>query len=166
MRKSLAVLPAFLLIFSLLTGCGSTEESSTFTYGDLSITLPADFSDLSQKSYGSGYTFLFGSSEMTILGIKEEKSELFKDIPDMTLAQYGRLLIQLNGYDCDLTQRDGRYTFSYTADLPGQEGEYAYTAVLYETGDAFWVLQCYCPGETVSQNRERIWDLLCAVKIK
>ena len=141
-----------LVAFLLLTGCSPSTKD--FTSQGLTLTLPSAFEDLSGEQFGKDATFLYGYGDRFLLGIKEDKSEIYQHYPDISLLLFGTVVIQAHGLSCKLTQKDGFYCFQYTAD------GISYLAVVLESDDAFWTVQAYCPEDKFSELQNSLWTYL------
>ena len=113
-------------------GDGSPQD---FSAEGLTITLTNDFA----TEDADGYTFCFDSEQVAVLGLKEEFA-LQEGAEDYTLEEYGALVIESNGLDAALEQRDGIlcFTYEYAAD---KDATYFYLVTLFKTDDAFWMVQ-------------------------
>ena len=151
MKRLFALALAALL---LLTGCNSPSATKDFASAGLTLTLPNVFADISGEQYGTGATFLYGYGDRFILGVKEDKATICQHYPDISLLEFGTVVIQAHKLSCKLTQKDGFYCFRYTAD------GISYLAVVLESSDAFWTVQAYCPEEKFPELEDSFWSYL------
>ena len=142
-----------LLALCLLGGCAAPADS-VITCGDISLSLPADFTDLKDLSVAQSADFLYGRDTLIVMGLSEPKESL----PSMTLEEYTSLVIQGNGLDVTWEKLPGGCRFAYEA--PVGEDTYTYVAMTCEGPDNFWIVQCYCPKGTLSGNIEAIDRIL------
>lgn len=156
MKKLLATL----LILSLcLSGCGHEIAAPSYAFDDLSIQIPADFINLSEESFAEGLSFVFGKDPIAINGMREEKATFAAYGLDVDLQGYGDLLIKGNNVRAELVQTNGIWNFSY------ESGGFTYVVTLWETADAFWTVQAYCPTENYSKVKADMWEILSSVTV-
>ncbi len=104
----------------------------TFSREGMSITLTSDFMYVPQENF----TACYGNEHYSVLAIKEEFS-LFPE--KITLDEYaGFVMAELS--DVELTEYEGLKCFEYAAEGGGGV-EYCYFATVFETDDAFWLIQ-------------------------
>lgn len=151
---------ALFLALLLLAGCGAQEPEKTYRFDGLTVTLAGDFADLSTEDYAQGYSFFYGSTKLSILGMRTGKEYL----PDFTLREYAGLMLRKNKLDCEIQETDGLYWIEYTSSVDDQGSEYCYLAAFYETETDFWTVQTYCPRETYGENREAMQKLLKEIR--
>ena len=152
MKRLFALMLAVLL---LLSGCSSTRK---FTTEGLTLTLPKAFQDLSREHYGENATFFYGYGDRFLLGVKEDKDEIYKHYPNISLLEFGTVVIQAHGLSCKLTQKDGFYCFRYTSN------GITYLAIVLESDDAFWTVQAYCPEEKFTEVQDSLWTYLTTAR--
>ena len=161
MKRSLRFLPLALAIL-LLCGC-FPQKTETFTKNGISLSLPAYFEDKSGESYGKDVDFLYTYGGMGFLGIREARSEFPAGYGEMDLAAYGKYVIFGNDLTCELTQKDGFYTFTY--EVSAAEGSLTYVAIVLEGEEAFYTVQGYCISSFYKENAALLWKYLTSVKI-
>ena len=159
MKKHFVLLLALVLCIGLLSGCGAKETSAPHAFEDLTIRLPLEFLDLSDASYAAGYDFVYGMEQVTVSGLRDEKVLFESHSMDLTLELYGQLVMELNGLNRELTQKDGIWHFTYEA------GGYTYVVSLWETKDAFWTVQAYCPTESYGKACDQMWQILKSITV-
>ena len=139
-RRKSYILMAIIMPIALIIGfclgyfgVSSGEESpETFSREGMSITLTSDFMYVPQE----GYTACYGNAQYSVLAIKEEFS-LFPE--KITLDEYADLVLAESS-DIEVLEYEGLKCFEYAAD--GSDGtEYCYFATVFETDDAFWLIQ-------------------------
>ncbi len=156
MRKLILLL---LVCTLCLTACGAEETTAPHTYEDLTIRIPVDYIELSDEEFAAELDFVFGLDPIAINGLREEKATFEAYGLEMDLERYGKLLIAANNVKTQLTQTDGIWNFSYTA------GEMTYVVTLWETEEAFWTVQGYCPTEEYNKVKKDIWNILSSVTV-
>jgi len=156
MRKLILLL----LVCSLcLAACSAKETTALHAYEDLTIRIPADYIDLSDEEFAEGLDFVFGLDPIAINGLREEKATFAAYGLEVDLERYGKLLIAANNVSSQLTQTDGIWNFSYAS------GHMTYVVTLWETEDAYWTVQGYCPTENYSKVKKDIWNILSSVTV-
>ena len=150
MKRHLLAPICLLVILCLLCGCSKYPDGQTFTYGDLRITLPGDFMDLSGEGIDPDADFLYGRNTLVVKGMAEKKAAL----QEMTLEAYTALVIQGNDLSCEPSASGSGYLFTYAA--PVADTMYTYTTATFEGADSFWILQFYCPSANIGENQPEI----------
>ena len=162
MSRLLKISVVFLLLFSLLTGCGLFQK--TFTCQDLNITLPSGFKDYSDAEEAKNFDFLYLSDQVGIAGVRTQKISLQSNNPNMTLEQFAQFVADESGLeDAVISQNDGIYNFTYELDT--DQKSYTYLVAVFEDDISFWALQCYSVSEDFSDVRDDIWEYLSTVTI-
>lgn len=139
---ALAVAAGALLGY-LLAGKPQTKtppKPVTFTAGQLSLTLDDRFSPREEP----GFDAAFGAPGAAVFVRKEPFSQA-RGMEDMTLEEYGALVMEDNGLDGALWPGGGAPHFAYGYD--GPDGPFCCTAYLYKAADAFWLVQFALPAE-------------------
>lgn len=149
-----------LVVLSLcLSGCGAKEAFASHTFQDLTIQVPADYIDLSGETFAEGLDFVFGKDPVTINGLRETKETFMAYGLELDLQTFGELLMVSNNVSSQLTQKDNIWNFSYTS------GAFTYVVTLWETEDAFWTVQAYCPTADYDSIKDDIWEILSSVTV-
>lgn len=114
----------------------SDEQDGTFTTNGMTIKLTEDF----QKETIAGFTACFISDDVVIVSLREPFT-LMEGMEDLTVEEYGQLVIENNGVSSELEDFGGIPGFEYDY-TDGDSGETLhYRAFLYKAGDAFWMVQ-------------------------
>lgn len=163
MKRLFGLFAVLLFTAALFTGCAGGEKEKAFTCGELSITLPAIYKDLSQQDYAADFDFLFGLPTEAVLGFKQARASLESDRPNLTAKDYAQLFIDAAELSCRITEQDGLITFTYTATADGTEVTYLCSAFMSETN--FWILQFYCPSNIYAQHEEDFLRYLRSVRM-
>ena len=58
-----------------------------------------------------------------------------------------------------MEEKEGIRTFSY------ESGEFTYVVTLWETEEAFWTVQAYCPTADYGDVKGDIWEILSSVTV-
>ena len=149
-----------LVVLSLcLGGCGHEIAAPSYAFEDLSIQIPEDYRNLSGEPFAEDLDFVFGKDPVALSGIREEKATFAAYGLDMDLQRYGDLLIRSNNVQTELIQTDGIWNFSYVS------GDFTYVVTLWETKDAFWTVQAYCPTADYDSVKDDIWEILSSVTV-
>lgn len=142
-----------------------TEPEVDPTEGEavqVSIDLPDDFLNYSNTALAGDYAFMYANEEIGIIGIQENKEELFLYFDEMDLEGYANLISELYGLDDTAEEKDGFWTVSYTDDSTG--ASYTYIGVFYETEVDFWHVQAYCLTEQYEEKADDIWQYITSVE--
>ena len=143
---------AVCLLLCLLVGCGSDPVGYAKQHKDLTLILPADF--LSAEELGlenaDGADFLYGRHSLVFKGLSESK----KSLKAMTLQEYTASVIAANKKDATPKASGDGFLFTYEANIA--DTVYAYTVATYESQENFWILQFYCPKDTLAENQPEI----------
>ena len=156
MRK----LTLLLLVCALcLAACGPEPAAPSYAFDDLSIQIPEDYINLSDEEFASGLDFVFGLDPIAINGLREEKATFEAYGLSLDLESYGNFVILANNLSATLEQKDGIHTFSYESD------GFTYVTTIWETEDAFWTVQAYCPSENYAKAKKDMWNILSSVTV-
>ena len=161
MKRLFSGILALSLAF-LLWGCSAAPEQ-TVVCGELTISLPASFMDFSDQHYDKDLTMVFGYQDVIVSASRESAPELKAQIPGLDAYEYARLVIQTNGVDAQVQEKDGIPTFSYT--MGSGDEAFTYLAAVCVSEKYFWLVQCFCPADTFSQHHQSMWKYLSTVKI-
>ena len=153
------LIPLLLVLSLCLAGCGHESAAPSYAFQDLSIQIPEDYIDLSQEEVATGLDFLFGKDPIAVNGLREEKATFEAYGLQLDLQTYGNLLLKSNNVGSALEEKDGIRTFSY------ESGEFTYVVTLWETEEAFWTVQAYCPTADYSDVKDDIWEILSSVTV-
>ena len=138
---------AVCLLLCLLAGCGSDPVGYAKQHKDLTLILPADFIELENAD---GADFLYGRHSLVFKGLSESK----KSLKAMTLQEYTASVIAANKKDATPKASGDGFLFTYEANIA--DTVYAYTVATYESRENFWILQFYCPKDTLAENQPEI----------
>ena len=162
MKRFFAI--ALLLIFCAGVLCGCGDDGQKIEKNGLTMHLPNYFTDRSSESYAKDYDFLYTYGGTGFLGIRENRSDFPAGYENMDLEAYGKFVIFGNQLTCELTQKDGFYTFTYEKDAP--EGTLTYIAIILSDENAFWTVQAYCLSSFFAENQSFMWKTLTSAKIQ
>lgn len=159
MKKSAVFLLALVLLFTTLAGCGNRKSTATYTHDDLTITLPANFIDMSDEDFAAELSFIYGLDPIAVNGLRESKSTFTAYGLEVDLERYGQLLISSNNVQAKLEHKDDVLFFTYASN------GFSYVVTLWETEEAFWMVQAYCPTENYNKVKNDIWKILSSVTV-
>ena len=162
MKRFFAI--ALLLLLGVGLFCGCQYDSRRIEKNGFTMELPDYFADRSSESYAADYDFLYTYGGTGFLGICENRSEFPAGYENMDLESYGKFVIYGNQLSCELTKKDGFYTFTYEKDAP--EGKLTYIAIVLEDERAFWTVQAYCLSSFYEENTAFMWKTLTSAKIQ
>ncbi len=147
---------ACLLAVVLLAGC-SDPVGYGVTHKDLTLILPADFIELTDNDNAD---FLYGRHSLVFKGLAEAKTGL----EEMTLREYTDQVISANKKKTTPQASGAGFLFTYEATVDG--AVYSYTVATYEGQENFWILQFYCPKDTLAENQPEIDIILEGIQPK
>ena len=160
MKKILCLALATVLLLALFAGCSTGKQ---FTKEGLTITLSPSFTDETDSGYTPDATFFYTSRSCAVIGTRDDRASLEALVGPLTLEGYGSLIIDLNGTNSVLSQVDGMYIFDYEATTEGLS--YTYLSAVYESDDAFWLVQVYCGTEKYESQYDTMLGYLKSVTI-
>ena len=149
-----------LVVLSLcLAACGTDVATVSHTYEDLTIEIPETYIDLSDEDFAEGLDFVFGLDPIAVNGLREPKATFEAYGLEMDIERYGSLLLKANNVSGRMEQKDGIWTASY------ESGDFTYVVTLWETEEAYWTVQAYCPTEDFSASQKAMWQILSSVTV-
>ena len=147
MRKLLrsSLLCVVLLLPLLLScACSAKPRALTFTVDAMSITLTDSFFEQPML----GQTVYYESDDALVTVLKEHSADM-----DMTVSDYAESVIRLNKLNtvnaAIETEGDLVY-FSFEQEVLGKEC--CFTAFVYKSNDAFWLVQFVCDAEDATEK--------------
>ncbi len=161
MRKITSLIIVFVLIAACFAGCSLPETAHQ--HGDLTITLPVSFVSQEEDAKAQGMEFFYLSGNMGICGIYEDKTELEDMFGELDAKEYAQLIVDLNEMESDPVEKDGHYTFTYYDEVDGDA--FTYVGVIYETEEAFWMVQGYCLSSSYEKLQNELWKHLTSVTL-
>lgn len=153
---------AFLCLLTaviLFAGC-THPMGKTLDCGDILLTVPGDFLDLSGESYARDADFLYGRKTLICMGLSEKKASL----KEMTLDEYTAYVISGNKLSCAPEVSGSGYRFSYEAKI--ENTTYTYTIATFEGKENFWIFQFYCPSADLTESQPEIDRILESIREK
>ena len=119
--------------------------------------------DLSREDFAAGMDFLQGLDPIAVNGLREEKSLLAQYGLEPDLQTYAQLVISANELTVSLEEQDNIPYFTYEATAEGVS--YTYVVTLWESQEAFWSVQSYCPTADYPAAKDTMWTILKSVKV-
>ena len=133
------------------------SQEVTFSNNGAVITLPGTFTDYTGKPIAEGYAFLYGEVMMGLRGIEDQKADMDESVTSLeSYAAY-----QASVFGGEAVQQDNLWTLSYE-DLSENEPQ-MFVCVFYETENAFWTVQSYCPSNVFENCQADMWNYVKAV---
>ena len=158
MKRIALLCLCLLLTVSVLTGCGKEfPEGKILQFGDMALTLPGDFIDLSGEGIDADADFLYGRKTLVVKGAAELKSQL----QEMTLEEYTALVISGNKLEVTPIAFGKGYTFTYEKTVGGES--YTYVTATFEGNTNFWLFQLYGPTKDLQENQPEIDMILSGI---
>ena len=150
MKKTGALALVICLAVLMLSGCSGSRE---FTSNGISITLPSYF----KVSEAEGQTACFKSNNVIVLALREG-FELMDSFADMELWDYALMVLDANGFDCDLNEEGNMVWFEYERTEGEQGAGYHYLACCYKAEGAFWLVQFSSTASYYPIYRENMFE--------
>lgn len=137
-------------------------EATELKKGVLTLDCPSGFQDYTDTEVAGDYAFMYMSNEIGILGVQENKEELFAYFEEMDLEGYANLIAELYGLDSIAEQYDGVWSIAYSSESSGTN--FTYVCAFYETEADFWNIQGYCETDKYEELGEDIWQYITSVE--
>ncbi len=164
MTKTVKALCGVLVLCLVFCGCSLTPADQTVTCGELTLTLPASYVDLSDQEYAAEFAFVYGFEEEAVLAIDQSRQSLEAYYPDLDAEQYAYLLAEVNEYDCQIGKLGELVTFTYSAEVDGVS--FTYVCGVYLGAENFWCVQFYCPAEDFADKEDKFMDYLQKIQVQ
>lgn len=150
-RKGLVILIASCLV-GLVVGVVAgllpflMQTPKTFTADEMQITLHDGFTEVELENVHACYA----TKEVVVFAIKEAVADA-PMLEGLTLEEYGELVLDGNLVDesIQLQKVDGLTCFEYLATNPDNGVDYIYFSVVYQSADAYWLVQFATPEEKI-----------------
>ena len=164
MPKSVRVLCAVLALCLLFCGCDALQKKQTVACGELVLTLPARYVDLSDQDYAAGFSLVYGIENEAVLAISESRAALEAYYPDINAEKYAMLFVETNSLDSEVGKLGELVTFTYTANA--DETQLSYLCGVYMSGENFWCVQFYCPTEEFGDHQAEFMGCLQKIQVQ
>lgn len=170
-RKSNAKKSAVLLLICAAIGVAigvalglkgiDRQEPKTFSAEGMQIELTEAFSPFDTETFTAAYD----SRHVAVFALREP-FDTAEGIEKLTLMQYASAVIEANELGSVTPQTaDGLVSFVYSHDDPDNHEQYRYTAYVYKSGDAFWLVQFATKEEDAEAYAARIAEWAASVKL-
>ena len=135
----------------LCNGCSLfAEKEKTFTFENLKITLTNRFFEDEMEPF----SVVYDSSKIAVFVLKEAFEGDLNG--DLTLTEYAEMVIEANDLpNAEIETENGLTAFYY--ERSGDGGTYAYYAAVYESSDAFWLIQFATEQDEYEKYEENIF---------
>ena len=160
MRKTIATTISLSLLCLLLASCGQPQDK-TFEKAGMSITLTDPFSE----NDAAAFTAYYSSLDAMVTALKEEFT-LFEQAglnPEMSLAQYGEIVMLGNGVESTIEETDGVNYFIYEKQANGKD--ITYLATLSRGADAYWLIQFACESKNFDTMQAQFIDWAKTIQV-
>ena len=171
MKKSIKILSLILCLVTVmgaLCACKGEEVPKRFTEHGCTITLTNYYKYKSSDVYD----FCYEGDERIVLGKKETFTALSKVgiSSGSSLVEYANKVISNNQLGVKAEKIGGLVTFSYTRDVETSmvftaAHKITYLAVVYKTGDGFWLIQFACVKDQAEKLEKDIFAYAASVKV-
>ena len=151
------------LLTVLLCGCNGALPDQTVVCGDLAITLPGHFMDLSDEEFAREFEMVYGFQDEAVFVLKEPAAELTPYYPEIDTEEYAHLAVESYGLDSTVEIVDSIPTFTYSAQA--QDMGFTYMVGVFQSETDFWMVQCYCNTEDYAEKQSQMWDCIKSVRI-
>ena len=157
-KRSITVIIVCAVIGGLIgyfgaSGSNSSEPMSivpqTFENAYFSITLTESFDTTTYDGFDACYE----SNDVLVLASRET-FDGDEEFAQLSLTEYGQLIIDANELGGYVSGGDGLVYFSYTEKIDGDD--YNYDVYLYKSDDAFWMIQFVTFADTTSLYQDSI----------
>lgn len=128
----------------------------------LKVDLPSDFLNYTGTDLADEYAFLYVNDEIGVLGVQENKEELFAYFDETDLEGYANLIAELYELDTVPTQKDGIWTLTYSDASSGNS--FTYVSAFYETEADFWNVQAYCMTKDYDKYSDDLWNYITNIE--
>ncbi len=163
MKRYLGSALALVLVVALLCGCTQLLPDQTVACGELTITIPGVFLDLSSQAFASEFEMVYGLGDQAVSILKEPVSDLTPYYPDIDAQAYAKLAVESNGLDSGVEMVDNIPTFTYTAEA--EDMDFTYLVGVFQSDTYFYMVQCYCYSENFEKNEASMWEQITSVTI-
>lgn len=143
-------LAGFLAGYLLVSGisCAMDSGAKTFRYDGMEMTLTNRFSETADEKFD----FCYSSADVAVLGLKEELA-LNPGLKGYDRGRYAQMVIQNNNLSATVRTEGNLMWFTYGS---ATEDGYHYSAYIYQTEDAFWMIQFCTKADQWENQTENI----------
>ncbi len=144
----------------LLTAC-SGGKTTIFTCEGLTVEVPKNYRQITGEE-AQAYTFALANSKTSMMGLREEKALFEAYGLNLTLDEYAMLVQTANEKEMNISTYNDQIMMNFTSMVDGET--YEYLASVYESEDAFWLIQCGCLSSNYEKYRGDFFSQLLSVK--
>lgn len=131
----------------------------TFENAYFSITLTESFDTTTYDGFDACYE----STDVLVLA-SQEPFDGDEEFAQMSLTEYGQLIMDANELGGYVSGSDGLVYFTYTESIDGDD--YRYDVYLYKSSDAFWMIQFVTFADTTELYQDSITQWAKTVTFK
>ena len=164
MTKFVKCLSAVLALCLLFCGCSVRQNEQTVACGELTLTLPASYIDLSDQDYAKGFPLVYGFENEAVLALNEGRATLEAYYPDINAEKYAMLFVETNGIDSQVGKLGELVTFTYTANAGGTD--LTYLCGVFMSEENFWCVQFYCPSADFENSQAKFMSYLQKIQVQ
>ncbi len=150
MRKIIVASVCLLvMVTGLFTGCKASPEK--FSAEGMTITL----TDAFKQETMEGTAAYFESSQALVVAIREPFTQ-FDELgmsTEITLEEYMALVVE-NNTEMQVEHADIDGLTAFTYENTTNKKEFTFLATVYESDDAFWLIQFACETKNYAQMQE------------
>lgn len=139
----------FCVIFTLLTASCSFDSEKTYSFDNFSVTLPNDFSEVTDY----GYDYYLQNSDCIIAVTKETFNSLSDTglTSESSTMDYANAIILANNINAEPSLGNNSNAF-FEYDASGGDGiDYHYYTAIIKGSDAFWICRFACLQENAAE---------------
>lgn len=134
---------------AMILGDFQPAQLETYEVQGVRITLPDEF----EKQAVAGYTACYSTADTAVFLLREDFS-LMEGFADLSLEEYGAMVLSNNGFDQTVTlrQEEGLTVFDYEYTNPDSGDTFFYYTVITKGPDAFWMIQFSAPAKNAQEK--------------
>ena len=160
MKTITKILAICLIACLMLTACGGTK-TKLYSCEGLTIEVPANYKEVTGEA-AQQYTFALSNNKTTVMGLREEKAILEALGMDLTLEEYASVIQSSNNKQMSVSTYNNQIIMEFDSYVDGKP--YTYLASVYESEDAFWLIQFASLKSDHEKYRGDFFSQLLSVK--
>ena len=164
MTKFVKALCGVLALCLLFCSCSGSAKDQTVECGELQLTIPNTYQNLSDQDYAAGFALLYGFENEAVLAINESRAALEPYYPNINAEKYAQLLVETNQYDCQVGKLGELVTITHAETVENQE--LTYLCGVFMSDANFWCVQFYCPTEDFGDNEAKFMGYLQKIQVQ
>ena len=154
MKRVVIVILCLLMVTSLLCACGKDVGEKTFTYKNISMTIPDNYEDMSEEEDAEYLDFAVGKGVNIVMGTK---------VYGFTAEDYVKYSDFGSEISKDFEERNGYIYFQYKYSEKGID--YLYDVGLFDDNGDLWIIQVSSLEEHYSKKQDTILAILDSVTV-